>query len=164
MTIKSILSKQNKNNNRFKANNQYFKRWTRYTPGCSCKLMPQTRWLQAAWSLFSFYRALFRLDNAISAANYVETEICGSSTHLRCSSSYFTTNIPNYAILSHAWHADEISFHEFQAVSKTQDVSTIEKAGNRKIMSACDRACQHDTRTPGLIPAECYPAIYNHRK
>ena len=48
--------------------------------------------------------------------------------------------LPKYAILSHTWEEDEVSFHEMQRDSKP-----VQKRGYSKILSAC-----HQAREDGL--------------
>ena len=53
---------------------------------------------------------------------------------------FYGSNIPRYAILSHTWGTEEVALQEFQAASKTQDASIIQREGYRKILSTCERA------------------------
>ncbi|KAI6080344.1 heterokaryon incompatibility protein-domain-containing protein [Hypoxylon rubiginosum] len=46
---------------------------------------------------------------------------------------FFGDQIPEYAILSHTWEKDEVSYHEWM----NQSVSTKDKAGYKKIQGAC---------------------------
>lgn len=48
---------------------------------------------------------------------------------------FFGTNIPPYAILSHTWESDEVTFQDWQDTSQRSL-----KAGFAKIQGACDRA------------------------
>ena len=50
-------------------------------------------------------------------------------------------NIPPYAILSHTWEAEEVSFQEFARASESSDnVAIAKKAGYRKIIAFCELA------------------------
>jgi hypothetical protein len=47
---------------------------------------------------------------------------------------YYGTNIPPYAILSHTWDLDEVSFHDFHSPTAR------DRAGFLKIEHACEQA------------------------
>jgi hypothetical protein len=51
---------------------------------------------------------------------------------------YFGEDIPRYAILSHTWEKDEVSFQEWQLPHRGSH-----KSGYSKIMSACAQAMEH---------------------
>jgi hypothetical protein len=53
---------------------------------------------------------------------------------------YYGDDIPAYAILSHTWGEDEVSFQEFTQVSEAKNDRITSKAGYRKISATCDRA------------------------
>lgn len=57
--------------------------------------------------------------------------------HLR---SFWETSIPRYAILSHTWGNEEISFQEMITVGKELHHSVTQKAGYMKIVNACRKA------------------------
>ncbi|PMD37447.1 HET-domain-containing protein, partial [Hyaloscypha variabilis F] len=48
--------------------------------------------------------------------------------------------IPPYAILSHTWGDDEVSFQEFTQLSEAKNDKTTNKDGYRKITAACAQA------------------------
>jgi hypothetical protein len=50
---------------------------------------------------------------------------------------FMESKIPKYAILSHTWEEDEVSFQEL-----SQDSAKFKK-GYQKIMYTCDQARQH---------------------
>ncbi|KAF2186111.1 hypothetical protein K469DRAFT_726483 [Zopfia rhizophila CBS 207.26] len=51
-------------------------------------------------------------------------------------SEFLDSNIPPYAILSHTWGAEEVSFDDMNRDHRT----TLTKAGYRKIRQCCDKA------------------------
>jgi len=55
---------------------------------------------------------------------------------------FYGGDIPNYAILSHTWGDDEVSFQEFAEVDKTQNAGITSKAGYHKIVATCEHALQ----------------------
>lgn len=55
--------------------------------------------------------------------------------------AFHGARIPPYAILSHTWEAEEVSFQEFMRASEGDDNGSItKKAGYRKITTFCDLA------------------------
>jgi thermostable 8-oxoguanine DNA glycosylase len=52
---------------------------------------------------------------------------------------FFDSNTPRYAILSHTWGNEEISFFEMQ----NQDEAIRQKAGFKKILNFCSLAKRH---------------------
>lgn len=50
------------------------------------------------------------------------------------------SNTPKYAILSHTWETDEISFQEMQIISKYSDHPSRKKLGYIKIRKTCEKA------------------------
>ena len=58
--------------------------------------------------------------------------------------SFYGDEIPAYAILSHTWGTDEVSFQEFQTAKTAPTGNITEKAGYRKIVATCDRAKEHN--------------------
>jgi hypothetical protein len=55
---------------------------------------------------------------------------------------YYGDGTPPYAILSHTWGDDEVSFQEFNQASETKNDRITTKAGYRKIAATCDRALE----------------------
>jgi hypothetical protein len=53
---------------------------------------------------------------------------------------YYGDGIPPYAILSHTWGDDEVSFQEFNQASETENEKITTKEGYRKIVATCDQA------------------------
>jgi hypothetical protein len=53
---------------------------------------------------------------------------------------YYGDGIPPYAILSHTWGDDEVSFQEFTQASETKNDRITTKAGYRKIVATCEQA------------------------
>jgi hypothetical protein len=53
---------------------------------------------------------------------------------------YSSDGIPPYAILSHTWGDDEVSFQEFTQASETKNGRITTKAGYRKIVATCELA------------------------
>jgi hypothetical protein len=51
---------------------------------------------------------------------------------------FFEGDIPRYAILSHTWRDEEVSFQDMQPTASRECV--IKKAGNKKIAKACEQA------------------------
>lgn len=47
---------------------------------------------------------------------------------------FFDKNIPKYAILSHTWEEEEVSFEEFQAATGKN------KKGYKKVKMCCEQA------------------------
>ncbi|KAH8884978.1 HET-domain-containing protein, partial [Thozetella sp. PMI_491] len=47
---------------------------------------------------------------------------------------------PFYAILSHTWTDEEISFQEFEQTANSTDATVLAKAGYRKIVATCEQA------------------------
>ncbi len=50
----------------------------------------------------------------------------------------FETNIPPYAILSHTWGTDEVTFQDMEKSN------VVEKAGYLKIKYSCEEAVRRD--------------------
>ena len=57
--------------------------------------------------------------------------------------SFYGDAIPAYAILSHTWGADEVSFQEFRTAKTSPEANITAKAGYRKIEATCGRAEKH---------------------
>ncbi|KAH8894615.1 HET-domain-containing protein, partial [Thozetella sp. PMI_491] len=53
---------------------------------------------------------------------------------------YYGDEIPAYAILSHTWGVDEVSFQEFSKTREDADDTLASKAGYHKIVATCDQA------------------------
>lgn len=51
--------------------------------------------------------------------------------------TYFLGNIPRYAVLSHTWGADEISFQDMMAIGTSDSPAVAETFGYHKIVGAC---------------------------
>ena len=55
--------------------------------------------------------------------------------------SFYGNDTPAYAILSHTWDVDEVSFQEFSSRRRDSDWErTASKAGYHKIVAVCDKA------------------------
>ena len=52
----------------------------------------------------------------------------------------FHSNIPEYAILSHTWADDEVTFEEYSYSQPAPSTNITRKAGYRKILNACSQA------------------------
>lgn len=59
---------------------------------------------------------------------------------------FYGDGVLAYAILSHTWGEDEVSFQEFAQVSENKNDKVTSKAGYRKITSTCDRALKERYR------------------
>ncbi len=53
---------------------------------------------------------------------------------------FYGESIPKYAILSHTWEDEEVTFKEFNKAAKNPDHAVRQKAGYAKILAACARA------------------------
>lgn len=51
---------------------------------------------------------------------------------------YFGDDIPRYAILSHTWGDDEMTFQEFQDVQREEKYRA--RSGYLKILGTCEKA------------------------
>jgi hypothetical protein len=98
----------------------------------------------------------FSLNLYPGQATYVDTSGVPTMRLLNTASlelEEFTNNeIPQYAILSHTWENEEVSFQEMQQPSfdptggYSRPIPTKEKAGYKKIKSACTIATQHSLK------------------
>ncbi|KAJ0364047.1 hypothetical protein COL26b_012680 [Colletotrichum chrysophilum] len=63
---------------------------------------------------------------------------------------FFDAAIPDYAILSHTWGSDEVSFQEFKSLDATSgdpaDLIIKDRAGYPKIIKACGKALEYRLR------------------
>ncbi|KAF0323593.1 het domain-containing protein [Colletotrichum asianum] len=63
---------------------------------------------------------------------------------------FFDAAVPDYAILSHTWGSDEVSFQEFNSLNATSgdpaDLIIKDRAGYPKIIKACGKALEYRLR------------------
>ncbi|KAK5659048.1 hypothetical protein OQA88_1135 [Cercophora sp. LCS_1] len=72
------------------------------------------------------------------------------NTHTLAMSEFFDAGIPPYAILSHTWGSDEISFQDWQAISEFDNLEATLDSSEKELFAASWSAAQQRKKVQSL--------------